>query len=57
MWPISNSNDVTCATTASKVTTYGGTEICILLLLNYYYKRADVESCATAATLTVCTDY
>jgi len=28
---MSNSNDVTCATTASEVTTYGGIEICVLL--------------------------
>jgi len=28
-----SSNHVTCATTASEVTTYGGIEICLLLLL------------------------
>jgi len=33
IWPISNSNDVTCATTASEVTTYGRIERCILLLV------------------------
>ena len=33
IWLIPNSNDVTCATTASEVTTYGRIEICLLLLL------------------------
>jgi len=34
---IPNSNDVTCATIASEVTTNGGIEICILLLLLLLY--------------------
>jgi len=33
IWPIQNSNDVTCATTASEVTTYGRIEICILFII------------------------
>ena len=28
---MSNSNDVTCATTASEVTTYSGIELCIII--------------------------
>ena len=33
VWLISNSNDVTCGNTASEVTTYGGIEIRLLVLL------------------------
>jgi len=39
IWLISNSNDVTCDTTASEVTTYGRIEICILLSASLYVSK------------------